>query len=142
MSEQSENKLISLIFTATRLIREHMTGHGKANPFSMAQLKILAFVAEKGTPTMKEVANFLYITSPSATAITNRLVGAEELERIYGKEDRRIVRLKLTKKGGKTLAEGQKVVIARMGKVIKGLNEKEMEDLAIILTKIINSNNH
>ena len=139
MSIQSKNELISLIFTATRLIRERTTRHGNVNPFSMAQFKVLAFVAEKETPTMKDIADFLYITSPSATAIINRLVKARELERVYGKEDRRIVRLKLTERGKKSLAEGREIAIAKMSKVIESLNEKEKNDLANILTKIINT---
>lgn len=139
MNKQSKNDLISLIFTATRLIRERTAGHGKVDPFSMAQFKVLALVSEKGSPTMKEVADLLYITSPSATAIINRLVKARELERIYDKEDRRIVRLMLTEKGRKSLAERREAVTARMSKVIESLNKKERDDLANILIKIINT---
>ena len=139
MTNQSKNELISLIFTATRLIKERTVRHGNIDPFSMAQFKVLALVAEKGTPTMKDIADFLYITSPSATAIINRLVKARELERVYDKEDRRIVRLKLTEKGKKSLAEGRKAATARMSKVIESLNEKEKNDLANILAKIINA---
>jgi len=139
MSKQSKNNLISLIFTATRLIRERTAGHGKVDPFSMAQFKVLALISEKGSPTMKEVADLLYITSPSATAIINRLVETRELERIYDKKDRRIVRLRLTEKGKKSFVERREVVTARMSKVIESLNEKEKGDLANILTKIINT---
>lgn len=139
MNDINKKDLISLIFTATRLIRERTAGHGKFDPFSIAQCKVLAFVAENNLPTMKDVAGFLYITSPSATAIINQLVKAGEIQRIYDQEDRRIVRLRLTEKGDKALVERRKEVSARMSKVLESLTEKDKESFAEILTKIINN---
>lgn len=141
MAKKNENDLIALIFTATRLIREQMVGHGKVNPFSLIQFKVLAFVAEKENPTMKDIADFLYITSPSATSIINRLVRAGELERNYDQTDRRIVRLRLTGRGTEALDYGREAAASRMSKVIVNLNEKEIIDFNNILTKIIKSYN-
>jgi DNA-binding MarR family transcriptional regulator len=141
MNKISNNSLISLIFNANRLIREGMGKHGNVDPFSLAQFKVLTLVFEKGSPTMKEIADSLYITSPSATSIINHLVTEKELQRVFDKEDRRIVRLTLTAKGKKTLIIRRKEAAERMNKIIEPLNEKEKNQLASIFTKIINSHN-
>ena len=72
MENKDLDNLIPLIFTMKRLIREQIAGHG--DMVSLMQLKILSLVLEKGTPTMKEVANSLFITLPSATSAIDRLV--------------------------------------------------------------------
>jgi DNA-binding MarR family transcriptional regulator len=139
MEKNNKNDLIPIIFTVTRLIKKHMASHRKISLFSLTQFKVLDFVAEKETPTMKDVADSLYVTSPSATTIIDHLVKIRELERIYDKKDRRIIHLKLTEKGKKLLATRRKEAITRMNAVLKNLNKKEKTDLANILNKIINN---
>ncbi len=141
MTSQRKNNLFPLIFTLVRLIRERTSCHGKENIFSVAQFKILAFIEERERPTMKEIADFLYITSPSATEIISRLVKAGELERIYEKKDHRIIHLILTKQGKKTITDRRKILSKRMEKVFKCLSEEERSDFAAILEKIIHSYN-
>lgn len=137
----SNSNLISLIFNANRMIRENMGKHGSIDPFSMARFKVLTLVFEKSSPTMKEIADSLYITSPSATSMINQLVIGKELKRVLDKKDRRIVRLVITPKGKKTLAVLRKEAAGRMNKIIETLDEKEKNQMANILTKIINSHN-
>lgn len=139
MNKKMDDKLLSLIFTATRLIKERTAVYGNFSQISMLQCRIMSFVSEKETPTMKELAEFLYITSPSTTTITNRLVKSKDLERVYDKKDRRVIRLKLTAKGKIDLEKRRKEIFAKMSNVLKSLNEKEKKDFAVILTKIINT---
>ena len=141
MNKISNNSFISLIFNASRLIRESTGKHGNVDPFSLAQFKVLTLVSEKSSPTMKEITDSLYITSPSATSIINHLVAEKELQRMFDKEDRRIVRLILTVKCKKTLIIRRKEAAERMNKIIKTLDKKEKSQLVNILTKIINSHN-
>jgi DNA-binding MarR family transcriptional regulator len=130
-------EIISDIFTASRLIRENTSGHGKSDRPSIVHLKILSIVSEKVSPTMREVADRLYITPPSATAIVEGLVKENNLERIFDENDRRIVRLKITKRGEKTLKEQKENVFMGMTKVFDILSEKEKNEFSNILKKII-----
>lgn len=139
MKNYTKNSLISLIFTANRLIRERTAGHGKIDPFSLLQFRVLGFVDEKVAPTMKDIANYLYITSPSATSIINRLVKARELERSFDKDDRRVVRLKLTEIGRKTYERQRENSAVKMNKIIEPLDQEEINNFARILTKIIDT---
>ncbi len=142
MENTSIQELVPLIFTLNRLIREQISGHGNIDPLSLTQLKILAFILEKGNPTMKEIANSLFITLPSATSAINRLVGDHQLKRIADTRDRRIVRLEITDKGKNIYNKCYKDVLTRMNKLLLQLNIEERKEYARILTKIITSTQH
>lgn len=139
MKNTSIEELISLIFMAGRLFREQTVGHGNHCSLSMAQLKVLSIVSENETTTMKDVANSLLITSPSATAAINQLVKSGHLERIADKNDRRVVRLKITLKGKDAFTEHFKILTEKIGEVLKNLNAQEKNAFAGIFKKIINA---
>ena len=135
MQHTDIGQLISMIFAVSRLIRERAQHREKINPFSFLQLETLRYVAEKGDPSMKDIADYLCITPPSATSLTNSLVKARQLERIHDKDDRRFVRLVITPKGKTALASGFKKITTRMRKVVSNLDAKERDDLFKILEK-------
>jgi DNA-binding MarR family transcriptional regulator len=142
MEKDPQEQLISAIFTMSRILREQA---GKAHPKdaqSFLQLKTLGIVAESKNPSMKEIADHLHILSPSATDIINRLVRDAKLERHKDKNDKRIVRLALTSDGKKVLRAGQKQMKQRLRNTLKVLNDKEKEELAGLLNKIISRNNN
>jgi len=139
MKNVSIEELISLMFMAGRLMREQTVGHGNHCSLSVAQIKILSIAREGNLPTMKEVANSLLITSPSATAAINQLVKNGHLERVPDKNDRRIIRLKITAKGKKTFDDHFKIFVDKIGEVLKNLNTQEKAAFAGIFKKIINA---
>lgn len=129
-------KLISMIFTTSRLIRERSGNQEKIDPFSMLQLETLRYVDEKENPTMTEIADYLCITAPSATSLIDTLVKSKRLERIHDKADRRLVRLAVTSTGKEALTVGFKKITKRMQAVLSNLSEKERADLITILEKL------
>jgi len=135
----SVEELVSLMFMAGRLMREQTVGHGTHCTLSIAQIKVLSIAKDGGTPTMKEIANSLLITSPSATVAINQLVKNGHLERISDEKDRRIIRLKITPKGKKTFDDHYKIFIEKIGEVLKKLNNQEKAAFAGIFKKIINA---
>jgi len=139
MKNVSIEELISLMFMAGRLMREQTVDHGTHCSLSIAQIKILSIAKNGETPTMKEVAHSLLITSPSATAAINQLVKNGYLERISDKSDRRIIRLKITAKGKKTYEDHYKILIEKIAEVLKNLNAQEKAAFAGIFKKIINA---
>lgn len=129
-------QLISMIFTTSRMIRDRAKDREKIDPFSYLQLETLRYVAEKGNPSMKDIADYLCITPPSATSLINGLVKTKQLERVFDKDDRRLIRLAVTAKGRGTLEDGFKKITRRMQAVLSKLNEKERSDLIKILEKL------
>jgi len=128
-----------MIFAVSRLIRERAKDREKINPFSFLQLETLRYVAENGNPSMKDIADYLCITPPSATSLINSLVKAGQLERVYDKNDRRFVRLVVTTKGKTALASGFEKITTRVRKILSNLNAKERSELFKILEKLSRS---
>ena len=136
MSTTNLEKLVSMIFTTSRLIRERSGNQEKIDPFSMLQLETLRYVDEKENPSMREIADYLCITAPSATSLIDTLVKSKRLLRIHGKADRRLVRLAITPKGKEALVIGFKKITKRMQTILSNLDEKEKADLIMILGKL------
>ncbi len=131
--------LISLIFKTRRIIQERIHGPGRFDPFSLLRLETLRYVKEKGAPSMKEVADYLSITPPSATSLVDCLVEAKQLSRVFDRRDRRIVRLVITPLGKKTLEKEFKNKIKKMKNLFSQLSSKEINELSQILEKISKS---
>jgi len=136
MRHTNIEQLISMIFAVSRLIRERAKYREKIDPFSFLQLETLRYVAEKDNHSMKDVADYLCITPPSATSLINSLVKTKQLERMHDPSDRRLVRLVITPKGKTALASGFKKITTRMRKVVSNLDAKERNDLFKILEKL------
>ncbi len=71
---------------------------------SSSELMILHAIAEKGQPTMSELAGDIHVTQGTLTVAVNRLVKKGYVERHRMQEDRRIIRTKLTRQGLNALA--------------------------------------
>lgn len=127
-------QIISLIFRMKQLSHENMQTEKEKN-FSFLQFVALRFIREK-KPLMKEVADFLAVTPPSATSLMNTLSDAGLVRRLADENDRRIVRIAITKKGESSLEEWQKKIANNMRKRLEKLSKQEQENLASILTKL------
>ena len=130
--------LVSLIFTATRLIRERAEQKERIDPFSFLRLGTLHYVEKNANPTMRDIAKHLCVSPPSATSLINGMVKSQFLSRLDSKDDRRIVRLALTAKGKKALKAGFLRVNRRMESVLKNLNAEDQKHLTKILEKLVN----
>jgi DNA-binding MarR family transcriptional regulator len=125
------------IFAFFRMAREQIFCAKPHCSSSFMDIAILHAAMEKDNPSMKDVADMLRITSPSATVIIDRLVLNGELVRMEDPDDRRVVRIGITEAGKKILKTGMKDSIAGMDKLLSVLDEKERITLDKIITKII-----
>lgn len=85
---------------------------------------------------MKDIADFLAITPPSATSLINNLVLNDIVERSYDKSDRRMILLSITEKGQKIFEKAKKERSAVFEKILSNLNEEEKNSLLAILKKM------
>jgi DNA-binding MarR family transcriptional regulator len=127
-----QKELISTIFSTSRKIYKRISDSKIVCFGSPLQRETLRFIMENDGCVMKEVANYLQITPPSATSMTNNLVKAGVIKRQADKRDRRTIRLFITKKGEKTLSTG----IQHMSKRLSKLSTGEQKNLIKILNKI------
>jgi len=92
-----------------------------------AQIKLLTCFSNKAELTMTELSNNLAVSMPTMTAMVDRLVNSKMVERERDNTDRRVVRVKLTNTGKKTLRKLTRIRRKEMEKILMNLSGEEME---------------
>ncbi|MDR3642274.1 MAG: MarR family transcriptional regulator [Candidatus Doudnabacteria bacterium] len=136
MGTNSNEKIVSLFFTVSRSLKQKMDLSSPFFQLPLAHAETLRLIREKKRVPMKQVADFLAITPPSATALIGHLAKAGYVQRTSGKNDRRAVYLSLTKKGASVM---QKAVLDHckvFSKLLDKISDKEHLELLNILTKL------
>lgn len=136
MSNKLTNDLISLIFNFGQILKEKAREKSKFKNCSFLHMHTLHFLKERGIMTMKEMADYLHITPPSATSLVNSLVKDGLIKRAFDKVDRRTIRLKITNAGDELLKNKFKIMVAMLEKGANKLNEQEKKNFIHILNKI------
>lgn len=137
MQNNSTEQIVSLFFSITRSLKHKLDLSSPFFQLPLAHTETLRLISEKERVSMKQVADFLAITPPSATSLIDHLVKAGYVSRIASKSDRRTVYLSLTKKGSTVM---QKAVFDRCKVFKKLLNKasaKEQLELINVLTKLV-----
>lgn len=142
-SKEKADELVCLILGVIRSIHSHLNKQHRIDFSKISPLKVqvLGFIKKQKDPLMKEVADFLSITPPSATSLINSMSKEKLIVRRPDNKDRRTVRLLLTSEGSKILNKGFKEMTSHMKEVFNCLNEKEKKQLTVIYRKIYNFNN-
>lgn len=135
----SNKKLLSLMFEMSRLLKREITRESTVMP-SFLHSETLRFISEAEEagkrPTMRDVADYLKIAPPSATALVDTFVKTGVLKRVPDTNDRRIVRLSLSAKGTRFLDESRVQRERAFARLLKPLSASDSKALARILTII------
>jgi len=110
----------------------------KRSGYSLAHFDILMYIAERGSVTMKSIANWLNITPPSASSLIDKLVAKRLVKRIQSDSDRRTIEITIGGEGHKLFKTLHEKKMAIFRKMYSKLSGKEKEDLVRILNKCIN----
>lgn len=129
-------KLISLLFNTGRSMKEHFHSQ-ETMEHNLLHIETIRFILEKGSPSMKDVSTHLCITPASASNLIDGLVESGIIERGFEKDDRRIVRIRVTSKGKALLEKGLQHGSDRMAEIFAELGDKEVDDFINILEKFI-----
>ena len=131
------SKLTLNILAVAGIVREKILQ--KNSHSSIIELKALGIVSKKENVTMKALSEYLYISSPSTTEIINRLEKNGKLTRSTSKTDRRIISLKISPLGKKTLDKCLSQASPNIHKLLNNLTEQQKKDFDTILETIINN---
>jgi DNA-binding MarR family transcriptional regulator len=126
--------------TISRALRQHMACHPK--DANMLQMHALMYIREHKGMTMKELAGHLKITSPSATSFVNRLVKLKWVERFTDAKNRKLVRLRVSKKGEEMLQREWKQRTLHLEQVLSLVPSEDRKHLARILSSLASSIHH
>ena len=99
----------------------------KSGDITIPQIAILHLLKDLTKCKMTEIAKFLHVTTSAATGVVDRMVKSGLLKRVRVAGDRRIINIKLTQKGKKTInaifKDRQKMMI----EIFKHFTPKERE---------------
>jgi DNA-binding MarR family transcriptional regulator len=114
-------------------------GHGSAQDrfATMLQMQALDFLKEHEKATVSELSGFLQMSSSSIAQFVDRLEKSKLVKRAEDKDDRRIVRLSLSGEGRKEIAEKERKILEKMGKILSHISESDLDNLLSIQTKLI-----
>jgi DNA-binding MarR family transcriptional regulator len=121
-------RAISLFFAVRGIIRTKLAKGKKLDPTTWLCIETMKFIHDHDQPKMKDIADYLSITAPSATSLIGGLVQSGYVVSVADSHDRRALRLMLTKKGNTELERA----MARGAKLLGGLFEtSSKKDLAV-----------
>lgn len=123
------DELISVMQEIWRFVMRQHKESFEDSRTTMLQFHTLRYIAEKKSIIMKELAEHLHMTVSSATQLINRLYDLGFVTRTSDKEDRRLIRLNITEKGKKELAEIKKKKVQYMKNVFSKLSDADIKDL-------------
>lgn len=100
------------------------------------QIFTLWQLQEHGQMTMGELAEMLSVTHGVATRMVDRLLKKKMVERNRDENDRRVVRISLTKQGTDVAAEAVEGAISFARDVFRGVSQRDREGYLTLLARI------
>ena len=130
------NELLVQLFNDILQIEEKSLKEGIISDLSITEIHTIEAIGMYAEKSMSEVAQILKITVGTLTTAINKLIKKEYVERKRIEEDRRVVLVKLTKKGKLAYRIHEKFHHGMVNTAIDGLSEEEEEVLISSLDKI------
>ena len=103
---------------------------------TLPYLKVLSVISKSDIRTMSDIANEMAVSLSAITAIVDRLVELELVNRVRSKKDRRIVEITINEKGREVLLHKEKVIRNILDKCFASFSQEEMEICIMAMDKI------
>jgi DNA-binding MarR family transcriptional regulator len=130
------NELLVQLFTDVLQIEEQSLKEGILSDLSITEVHTIEAIGIYSETSMSEIAQKLKITVSTLTTAINKLIKKGYVERKRIEEDRRVVLVKLTKKGKLAFRLHEKFHGEMINNAIEGLSIEEEELLISSLNKI------
>ncbi|MFW2488502.1 MarR family winged helix-turn-helix transcriptional regulator [Clostridium chromiireducens] len=130
------NELLVQLFNDVLQIEEQTLKSGVLSDISITEIHTIEVIGMYNERTMSEIAQKLKITVGTLTTAINRLIKKGYVERERIEEDRRVVLVKLTKRGKLAFRLHQRFHREMINNAIEGLSLDEEEILISSLNKI------
>jgi DNA-binding MarR family transcriptional regulator len=104
-----------------------------AEDVSLAQYRFLVVLASRGPERLADLATALGVDRSSATRMCDRLVGKRLVTRRQSREDRRAVRVSLTRTGGELVSEVSRRRRAEIATIVQRIPAPQRESVLIAL---------
>jgi DNA-binding MarR family transcriptional regulator len=134
IDEIVDNLLAAIPVIHRKLINSLDEGLGLG--ISHHHFAVLGLLSRHGALPVSELGKRLWISRPQMTAVTDKLVGMQLVERKPDSVDRRVIHVALTPAGQAVLNRGQQVLVAGIVQKAAGLSERDLVELAESLKNI------
>ena len=138
MVQVSADETISMLYSLGRKLKREFGGSGGLFNLTMPQLEAVKFIGDQKVVSMREFANFLSVSPPSATSFADNLLSLGFVERQRDEQSRRTVNLKLTKKGSVALNRAVAERCRHMKILLGCLSGEEQLMLLDLIKKMVN----
>ena len=137
MIKKEKSSLGDLILILRRKIMESMKRAGFEHDLTFSQVEVMHFIGTSGKETMKNIADFLKVTPPSATEIVAEMEKKGLIKRLSDKNDRRVVFIVLSPLAKKLFTSLHKRKELILNKIFSKLNKKDHENFERIIRILI-----
>ncbi len=137
MSATSATEIRHLILAAQRHGSRMMTGHLRVAALTPAQAEVLNVLASHEPLTLIELGRLMISETGSPSRLVDTLVTRGMVTREPGRDDKRVVLLRLTPAGRQTLADGRAETAAVDDLIAARLTPDEMTEIARLLRKLL-----
>jgi DNA-binding MarR family transcriptional regulator len=133
----SATEIRHLILAAQRQGSRMMAEHLRLASLTPAQAEVLQVLSGHEPLTLVELGRLMLSETGSPSRLVDTLVTRGLVAREPGRDDKRVVRLRLTPAGQQTLADGRANTAAIDDLIAERLTPDEMVDLARMLRKLL-----
>ncbi len=133
-------KFITVMFNLSNAIKSESESCCKVcGDLNEKELFIIAFIGEKRSVKMSDIADYIQAPLSTLTTIVDKLVTNKFLLRYNSNDDRRVVKVELDRKGKASYKEFKNRREIMANKVLGHLSEAEQETLIANLTQLVTS---
>jgi DNA-binding MarR family transcriptional regulator len=138
MNDKVINEQIAeVMFALSRSMKDGMKFDSATAQLTILQIHALMFIAKHEKVTMTEVAKQFDISLPTATVLSDKLVKAGLIGRQNDQNDRRIVKLVLTKEGNDLHSKAMKQRTTKFNNMLSYLSIEEKQQLLHIMQRLV-----
>ncbi|MDN5337185.1 MAG: hypothetical protein PWQ20_255 [Thermotogaceae bacterium] len=139
MSLHNENSLLFLLFKIQKLLFTKSNELFEKINLHPGQPPLLFILHNHEGITQKELAEKLNVTPPTVAVMLRRMEKYELIEKKHDKNDRRIYRVYLSKKGREMIKELHKIFKELEIVVFENFDNEEKETLRNFLNKVVSN---
>jgi DNA-binding MarR family transcriptional regulator len=132
-SEQCAAELMEAIHPIVQFMRTEMRSQRESS-LSVPQFRLLAFLSHHPKASLSEVAEHLGVTPATASAMTERLVQHDLVDRADHPQERRSIMLNLTESGSIRLEQMRDSTRRKMAHVLGELTVEELTKVSAVST--------
>jgi DNA-binding MarR family transcriptional regulator len=133
MADEINDKILEAMFKLVKDFKGSVSDSFKHSHLTMLQCEAMLCIKKHKEAHMGDIASHFATTMPTATALIDKLIGTKYVTRENDANDRRIVRINLTKSGEKLLLEATKQKANKMNNLLSYLSKQDKLDLLRIL---------